>query len=443
MSTAPLVRDADLGRLLEDGYDVRIEGGHLVVQHVPYVTTGGTVGYGALAYPVTVSGDQIVSSTDHRLWFAGTVPCDEQGKPLVIATAEQRFVTDELQASFMLSSKPAAGYTDQYDKVTAYVRIVSHPAQALDESMTATPGGAWQEVEDGLPFVYRDTASTRAGLADLNRAYRGLRIVIVGLGGSGSYVLDQVAKTPVAEIVLIDGDLFDNHNAFRAPGAASLEQLRARPTKAAYYAELYGHMHTAITAVPDYLSEENLSLLDGADFVFVAMDDAEAKQPIVAHLTTLGVPLIDVGMGVEEIDGRLSGLLRTLFVPAGTTLEQAMRHIPKPAVERDDYNRNIQVADLNALNGVLAVLRWKRHLGYYADGTEETLSTYSIYTNEVSNTTDDDETYASGEDKAGVGEVDVEDEAGREIEVVGSSTSGSSDKAAPGVNPTQAAEEAA
>ena len=42
-----------------------------------------------------------------------------------------------------------------------------------------------------------DTASARAGLIGLNRKLVGESVGIVGLGGTGSYVLDLVAKTPV------------------------------------------------------------------------------------------------------------------------------------------------------------------------------------------------------------------------------------------------------
>ncbi|WP_318271316.1 ThiF family adenylyltransferase [Sphingobacterium cellulitidis] len=41
------------------------------------------------------------------------------------------------------------------------------------------------------------------------------KIAIIGLGGTGAYILDMVAKTPVKEIHLFDGDSFDQHNAFR------------------------------------------------------------------------------------------------------------------------------------------------------------------------------------------------------------------------------------
>ena len=44
-------------------------------------------------------------------------------------------------------------------------------------------------------------------------------VAIVGLGGTGSYVLDLVAKTPVRQIHLDDGDMFLQHNAFGSPSA--------------------------------------------------------------------------------------------------------------------------------------------------------------------------------------------------------------------------------
>lgn len=61
-------------------------------------------------------------------------------------------------------------------------------------------------------------------------------LAIVGVGGTGSYILDQVAKTWVDRIILIDGDVFQNYNAFRAPGAAAHQVLKAKRKKAEYFA---------------------------------------------------------------------------------------------------------------------------------------------------------------------------------------------------------------
>ncbi|MFG1827172.1 ThiF family adenylyltransferase [Microbispora bryophytorum] len=385
MSSAPLVRDPDLSRLLDDGYDVVLQAGHLIVRHIPYVTETRTIEYGFLAYPVTVSGDHVVSSTDHRIWFGGAAPCDEHGRKLPMANPEARAIADGLRADFMLSSKPGpAGYPDEYSKITAYSRLIADQAQAIDRSVTPTPGAAWQEVDDDTPFAYRDTATSRAGLAAINQRYRGHRIVIIGLGGTGSYILDQIAKTEVDAILLIDGDTFDNHNAFRAPGAPTLDTLRSRQNKATYFASMYSNMHRGVTACEEYLDEDNLVILSGATFVFLASDDAMGKPVIMDWLEAHDVPFIDVGMGIEEIDGRLGGLLRVSTSLQGRR-EQARVRIPVPAPERDDYGRNIQTADLNALNAMLAVIRWKRHIGIYADATGEGFSTYSLITNEIAN----------------------------------------------------------
>jgi hypothetical protein len=385
MSTSPLVRDPDLGRLLDDGYSVVVQGGHLVITHIPYVTPDREVRYGFLTYPVTVAGDRIVSGTDHRLWFGGeTPPCNEHGIQLTCANPEPHAISEGQRASYMLSSKPSpTGYPSEYEKVKAYTRIVSHPAAAIDPTATATPGGAWQEVEDDLPFVYRDTASTRAGLTEVNKVFRGERIGLIGLGGSGGYILDQLAKTPVDTIACFDGDTFENHNAFRGPGAPSLELLRERPNKAEYFAKTYSNMHTGITAHPELIDASNLSLLGDCTFVFLAIDDTTAKAPILAYLAERGIPSIDVGMGVEEIDGKISGLLRTTLNRPGTITDGISMTSEDPDERPDDYSRNIQIADLNARNALDAVARWKRYLGLYADGSAETSSTYSIFTNRI------------------------------------------------------------
>jgi hypothetical protein len=143
-------------------------------------------------------------------------------------------------------------------------------------------------------------------------------------------------------------------------------------------------MHRGVSACDQYLDEDNLGLLTGATFVFLASDDAAGKPEIINWLEAHDVPFIDVGMGIEEIDGRLSGLLRATTSLPGRR-DAARRRIPQPAPERDAYARNIQTADLNALNAVLAVIRWKRAIGIYADATGESHTTYSLITNEIAN----------------------------------------------------------
>ena len=47
----------------------------------------------------------------------------------------------------------------------------------------------------------------------------------------------------------------------------------------------------------------------------------------------------------------------------------------------NDYDRNIQLADLNCLNAALAVIRWKKACGFYHDVEREHTSIYTIDVN--------------------------------------------------------------
>ncbi|MFE7845306.1 DUF6791 domain-containing protein [Microbacterium sp. NPDC057407] len=384
MSTSPFAADPSTSRLLAEDYCLTFEGNHLIVEHVPYVTPAMVVAYGRLALPVVISGELVQDeSGDHRIWFIGEQPCDSLGNALPGPSPEAHAITPELVANFMISSKPKGTqvFADTYEKVASYVRVLSHPAKTLDPTVTATPGAGWSEVPDDLPFVYPDTGTARAGLAAMNAVFRGLRIGIIGLGGTGSYILDQVAKTWVDAIELFDGDTFDNHNAFRSPGAADIVDLQSRPNKAEYFARQYAHMHTGITAHATHVTADNLEELTGCTHVFMAAADADEKPEILSWLRARGIPAVEVGMGIRDEGGHLSGLLTVVnHSPAGD--EQSTS---TASVGANEYDRNIQVADLNSLNAMLAVISWKKDLGYYASPQPINETIYKVFTGTIRN----------------------------------------------------------
>ena len=134
-------------------------------------------------------------------------------------------------ANFSFSRKPDGGYLDYYHKMTTYAAILASPARAIDPGIKPRPFASARVEDPASPFVYPDTASGLKGLGVLNQLFANERVAIIGLGGTGGFILDLVAKTCVAEIRLFDCDTFANHNAYRAPGAAPIEELRELPTK--------------------------------------------------------------------------------------------------------------------------------------------------------------------------------------------------------------------
>ncbi len=78
------------------------------------------------------------------------------------------------------------------------------------------------------------------------------------------------------------------------------------------------------------------------------------------------------------VDGSLGGILRvTVSTPANRA--KARKRISfAGGGEKDVYSSNIQVADLNAFNAVMAVVKWKKLIGFYRDLEGELHSTYTI-----------------------------------------------------------------
>ena len=210
-------------------------------------------------------------------------------------------------------------------------------------------------------------------------------VAIVGVGGTGAYVLDLIAKTPPREIHLFDGDVFLQHNAFRAPGAASLEELRAQPSKVAYLQGIYSKMRRGIVAHKESIGTENVEQLREMSFVFLCMEGGVAKRLIVERLDQYGVPFVDVGLGIDLTDNALGGILR-VTTSTREKRDHVLERIPFADGEaNDDYARNIQIADLNALNAALAVIRWKKACGFYRDLEGEHHCAYTIDGNTVTN----------------------------------------------------------
>jgi hypothetical protein len=289
---------------------------------------------------------------------------------------------DGVHADFMFSAK--TDYRDYYHKVTTYVGRIEAEAAKLEDAATARTFPVIREIQGESVFKYADTASTRAGIGALNDRVAGRRIGIVGLGGTGSYIVDLVSKTHVAEIHLFDKDIFSSHNAFRAPGAPTAEHLESRPQKVAHFAAIYSNMRKGIVAHDVFMEDANLSLLTGLDFVFLCLDTGDAKRLVVAKLVASATPFIETGMGVILANGQLRGIVR-ISTSTPTTRAEAAPHISYSAGDgvANEYATNIQTAELNAFNAALAVIRWKQYMSIYQDSREQYYCGYSIASGEI------------------------------------------------------------
>lgn len=386
MSRRLIDLNPDLKKLYDEGYDIDVVADDqvLVIDNVPYVNSAGEVRLGVLISKLELAADQTVQPKDHVAYFIGEHPSYASGQKIkgIENTSEPPDIIPGQKIDFTFSAhpnQPAEFYRDYHHKMVNYITIISTPAKEVRPDLDARVCPPREYSEEESVFKYPETSSTRAEIVTATQKLKLDSVAIIGVGGTGSYVLDFIAKTPVKKIHIFDGDRFLNHNAFRSPGAPSLEQLRERPSKVEYFSGIYSQMRWGIEVHDRFIDESNIEELRNVQFVFICVDRADQKKIIIDRLNEWDIPYVDVGMGLHLTEEKsLRGTVRTtLSTPqkndhVGITIPMGTADV------NNDYSHNIQIAELNALNAALAVIKWKKYIGYYSDTKNEFHSTYTL-----------------------------------------------------------------
>ena len=368
-------RNNDLRRLFDKGYAIGFDAnGYLIVRDVFYLDCTLELRRGAIVSKLVFIDKEVVKQDDHQVYFAGGIPHGLDGLPVPNfgGGASQMHLSPEnadvtVERSF--SNKPVkeGAYADFFEKIESYVNQVSGPATAKfgSEASPFTHNAQTESSEDSI-FKFPDTLSSRANIGDLREKFKEEVIAIIGIGGTGSYLLDLMAKTPVKEIRIFDLDDFHVHNAYRSPG--KLEEHELGKSKVEVYLGRYEGFRTGLIGHRLHVGSDAVDKLTGVTFAFVSVDKGSSRSDVFDLLIANRIPFIDVGMGLKRKGEPLSGMLRVTYYP----VEQAQEIRDKGYAEMSDppdnlYRENIQIGELNALNACLAVVKYKEIRGFYDD----------------------------------------------------------------------------
>jgi molybdopterin/thiamine biosynthesis adenylyltransferase len=358
----------DIRRLLNKGYALGVDGAYLVVRDIPYLDQQMALQVGAIVTALEFIDKFRVTQVDHQIYFAGSAPYGLDGQaipnlgggPVAIPLNKSDTV---VQRSF--SNKPVGGFANFFDKIEHYVRVIAGPAIERYGGNPLT-FGVDTGVATGSVFKFSDTLTSRAEIGDLAAVFKEEIVAIIGLGGTGSYLLDFFVKTPVKEIRAFDGDVYHVHNAFRSPGR--LEESELGNSKADTYRRRYESFREGLVLHRKYVDRSSPEDFRGVTFAFVCVDKGSARAEIFDLLISLGVPFIDVGMGLNRRRGALSGTIRTTYYTADNATKIRDMQLAEMVDDPDDiYRSNVQIAELNALNASIAMIRYKQLRGFYAD----------------------------------------------------------------------------
>jgi len=372
MSQQLINHSEDLQRLQKLNLVMDIKNDFLFIYRVPYLTSYKEVKYGILVSRLQLAGHRTQPNPEHTTYFQGEMPCKLDGKPFnIVANPNKQVIADGFEVNFHFSSLPKPhGYSDYFHKMTTYINMITAPAKVIDENATEK-GNQGDLTNEETVFNYMDTNSNKPELKELTKKFENQKIGIVGLGGTGSYILDLVSKVPVKDIHIFDGDWFYNNNAFRSPSAASIDDLIIPKKKVEYYQSIYSKMHKKVISHPYYLTEDKFEELLQFTFIFLSIDKGDIKKKIIEFLELHNIPFIDSGIGVDFKNGALTGLIRNTTGNANNYDHFWNSPYISYQENPDNEYKNIQTAELNLLNAGFAVIKWKKLYGFYHDLTNE------------------------------------------------------------------------
>lgn len=249
--------------------------------------------------------------------------------------------------------------------------------QIVGARMASGQVGALSSTLNYYPFKIPNTFESRIGLDLIQNRIKHQRIAIVGLGGTGSFLLDLIVKTPVKEIHILDSDIVEWHTLKKAPSAPTEDEIElireGNLRKAEYHCSRYFALREGIfphhimvddpSKFAEFLSEHPI------DFAFVCIDqltegDRPRQDVVYQTLSQANIPFVDSGISLTMENGSIVGSALTSYHEAGSSDWEYI--IPNGRIEGNALGyRNIQLPEINALAASLAVQEWRRRTGQY------------------------------------------------------------------------------
>lgn len=157
------------------------------------------------------------------------------------------------------------------------------------------------------------------------RTLRQLRIGVVGASGTGSIVLEQLARNCVGELVPVDPDHLERKNLNRVLNArgsdADKKRLKVERVRESI---LEMDLGTKVCPLPNDISDrETILALGECDILFGCLDSVDGRHILNKIASHFLIPLIDMGVRVDA-DGKgnvdqVTGAIHTVL-PGGSSL---------------------------------------------------------------------------------------------------------------------------
>ncbi len=125
-----------------------------------------------------------------------------------------------------------------------------------------------------------------------NMSLRGKKVIVVGCGGLGGHIIEQLARLGVGHITAIDGDVFDESNLNRQL-LSNVENIgKSKALTAKEHIEKV-NPDVEVNAIQVFLDESNAEdLIKGHDVICDALDNLSTRMLLQKYAEKLNIPMV-------------------------------------------------------------------------------------------------------------------------------------------------------
>lgn len=235
-------------------------------------------------------------------------PQDDAEEPPFFRTAQVRIKSSGIHGSIVLAdSQTVAGRAwlpNGSVQPLECIRIIGRRFRFIRSTETGP---------EQLPFWDRQI---RAFGREFQPVLKRLRVAVVGAGGTGSSVSEQLIRLGVGHLTVIDGGKFESSNINRVYGSYETDDGLRKPLIVKRLANTIG-LTTEVIAIDrpiTFLSA--IECLKDCDIVFGCTDDQWGRSLLTTFALHYLTPVFDLGIAVDSADGvieRVEGRVTTLM----------------------------------------------------------------------------------------------------------------------------------
>jgi tRNA A37 threonylcarbamoyladenosine dehydratase len=168
---------------------------------------------------------------------------------------------------------------------------------------------------------------------------QGSHIVVIGIGGVGSWTAEALARNAIGQITLIDLDNISESNVNRQLHAVDGAFGKAK-VSAMHERILSINPHCVVIEIEDFITIENLeSLLNfQCDVIVDCIDDAQAKIALADFCKRKQLPLIMAGSAGGRLDPTRAQVADLAFVTGDRLLSKVRNQLRRDYAFPKAYN---------------------------------------------------------------------------------------------------------